>query len=286
MLNRWIGILSILCMLSANFALVWHDFLPVWLADAPPSTDAEMLRSGERRAVQYGIFGAAGGRLGTSWTVSDRYGDTVHVWSVTAIDTNFLRISSRSGQIVSEIRLRYERGEPDSLDIAVRGLGFPMRLRGEDFSGDFACDWQFGEERGKLLLKQDALAGLRDAIRPFDRMPGLYVGRTWQIELFNPLAGVLPGLAGGSSTMGTMLVEVTGKETIDHPRTGAPVEVFVVEAPQARAWVAEDGRVLRQEVDMPVVGTLSLRDEPYEEQAHNAAAHPSWMRQDGEPNQP
>lgn len=280
MLNRWFGFFALICMVAANGALFWRDVLPGWLIDQPPAAAGETLNAGESLRLQLGIFDARGGRVGTSWTAIDRFDESVHVWSLTALDGMRLPVGPAGGvpPVLSEIRLRYVNDQPDTLDIDVRGLGVPLWLRGENFSGEFACEWRLAHERGEFILPQHALAGLRDMIRPFDRLPGLYVGRTWQVELFNPLAGMLPGFGRAGGTLDTMLVRVTGREKMTHPLTGAPVEVFVVEAAQARAWVADDGKVLRQEVDLPLIGALTLIDERYDESAQRFATQPHFWR--------
>ncbi len=62
----------------------------------------------------------------------------------------------------------------------------------------------------------------------------------------------------------SVLVRVTGTESIEH--NGRVVEAFRVEADRAVAWVTSDGRVLRQEVDLPLLGRLTLIDEPFDQQ--------------------
>jgi hypothetical protein len=42
------------------------------------------------------------------------------------------------------------------------------------------------------------------------------------------------------------------------------VEAFVVEAEGMRAWVTPAGRVIRQEFELPLLGTLLLVEEPYD----------------------
>ena len=66
-----------------------------------------------------------------------------------------------------------------------------------------------------------------------------------------------------------MLIQVTGKEMITHG--GERIETFVVEGGGVTAWVAADGRVLRQEANLPLVGKLILLDEPYDDDAYAEA---------------
>ncbi len=283
MLNRWIGILSLLFMLSVNGALVWKVYLPQWLAGAPPKTDAELLRSGQERRVQHGIFGPGGYEVGRGWTVAHKYGQTLDFRSLVVIE--HLRLPHNLGHTVPlplslEMRITYETpAYPDQLEIQFRGLPMPLIVRGEYFSGDFPCEWKLGQMEGAFLLDSQQISTLGDVIRPFDRLPGLYEGMSWEVRLFDPLSQVLPGL-GWRPSVEAILVHVTRSEVIKHPHTGADVEVFVVEAPEARAWVAHDGRVLLQEVDLPIVGTLTLVDEPFDEASYEQAVLDSWQNEE------
>ena len=84
-----------------------------------------------------------------------------------------------------------------------------------------------------------------------------------------PLGQLLPGLDAAGLDLDSVLITVTGREIIDHH--DAKIEAYIVEGGGARAWVASDGRVLRQEVNLPLVGQITLRDEPYDELAFEEA---------------
>jgi len=67
-----------------------------------------------------------------------------------------------------------------------------------------------------------------------------------------------------------LLVEVTGEERIDTPDGG--VNCFVVDSPDARAWVDARGNVRAQEMNLPMLGTMRLQREPrFDEKAYNTA---------------
>jgi hypothetical protein len=99
-------------------------------------------------------------------------------------------------------------------------------------------------------------------IRRFDRLPNLHVGQSWRIKLLDPLALLTPDLAEADMELEPIIVQVTRTEEIEH--RGRKIETFVVEGADATAWVADDGRVLRQEVQVPLIGKLVLLDEPYD----------------------
>ena len=54
-------------------------------------------------------------------------------------------------------------------------------------------------------------------------------------------------------------------EQIEH--AGAMVQAFVLQAEKLQAWVTPEGRVIRQELELPLFGTLTLVDEPYDAEA-------------------
>jgi len=51
------------------------------------------------------------------------------------------------------------------------------------------------------------------------------------------------------------------------------VEAFVIEAERLRAWVSREGRVIRQEFELPLVGKLTLVDEPYDDELRQRVLH-------------
>ena len=111
-------------------------------------------------------------------------------------------------------------------------------------------------------MPAEATRALGDVIRPFDGLTGLEVGRTWRVRLLNPLAGMIPDW--GARLMGnqSIVVRVTGKEQV--PYRDEMVEAYVVEAEKIRAWMTADGRLIRQEYEVPLIGRLVLIDEPFD----------------------
>jgi hypothetical protein len=271
MLNRWIGITTAALMLSVNTLLVVRDVLPCWLAGDPPQAEIELLQPGEQRRTQVSIYNKVGQRVGRSWTHS-KCGSTlltVDTWTVLyPIDLPRDVVTPRLS-IHTNVVYHHDTWV-DSLRIDVHGFSdmrggdVPIGLRGERVPpDDFPCQWQVGEQRGTLVLDADAIRVLGDVVHPFDRLPGLYVGQAWRLELLNPLTRLLPGFRDSPVATSSVLVRVTGTESIEH--NGQLVEAFRVEAEKAVAWVASDGRVLRQEVDLPLLGRLTLIDEPFDE---------------------
>lgn len=276
MLNRWIGIVSAAGMILANAALLSRDVLPDWRAGDPPPSEPLLLEPGESRQVQVGIHHADGRRLGTSWTCSRRPGadGIVMVTNTTVLDPIPLagRVATPRVRIEMNLTYRSDEARVDEMKFTIVGLSQPVSIHAETMlSGEFPCKWQIGPQEGKVMLDAQAPVLLGDAIRPFDRLPDLYVGRSWHLKLLDPLAHILPELKTSGLSLETTLVQVTRHEELEHG--GQQVDTLVVEGAGATAWVAHDGRVLRQEVTLPLIGRLVLLDEPYDDDARRNAVH-------------
>jgi len=263
MINRWIGIVSATLMLTANAMLVTRDVLPSWLASEPPRARALDLKAGDEINQQYGIFDGMDRRLGFSWTRSSKSLDVLTSQTVTVIHPLTLT-EVRLPAVTIELVLTYVEGEtPDSLGMRIRGLGTRIEVRGEKVSaGSFPCEWRIGEQRGSFVLDPQATRSLGDSIRPFDGLTGLYEGQSWRIRLLNPLAAIIPGAEAERLATREVLVRVTGVETIE--TMNGPLETHVVAAENVRGWFATDGRLVRQEVTVPLFGVLRMQEEPYD----------------------
>ncbi len=278
MVNRWIGILCIACMLSANTALIITDVVPGWFAGDPPRIEALKLEPGQILRVQVGIYNQHGHRIGASWMQARPLGDLVNV----RVRTHLWPIALPGGVSTPEVLVRsslaYTKdGRLDKLNLRVDGLGVPIVLEGESFGApEFPMQWQVGDQIGKLTLPAEATRALGDVIRPFDTLPNLFVGRTWRLELIDPLSKLMPGLTNNLVETSSVLVRVVAEEQIKH--LGEMVDVFRVESHKVKAWVTAGGRVIRQEVELPLFGTLILVDEPYNEREFHEDPDPVYER--------
>jgi hypothetical protein len=145
-----------------------------------------------------------------------------------------------------------------------------LRLHGERFPADFSFTLETRRimRSFKIPLAEGRI--ISGGFNPFSQLSGIQVGQRWRMQVFNPVAV----LTGFGDRFVPMVVAVTGKETIIVD--GAPVECFVVEAPNARAWVDGRGAVREQEVTLPVLGSLRIvRETVYDDEARRAAR---WKR--------
>lgn len=262
MTNRLFGIATITLMLVANAALIARDILPSWLASDPPEPAALQLADREEVNVQFGIFNHEQ-RIGYAWVSHERSGELVTARYVTALLPLNLPGKVETPAFHVETTMRYRGAKHlEELRVGVFGLGLPVTFTGEFYPPDeFACEWQVDERRGELVLPADATRAMGDVLRPFDGLTGLEVGQTWRVNMINPLAGVIPGWADRMMSSQGVLARVVAKATIEH--RGETIETFVVATDRARAWVTPDGRVIRQELELPLLGDIRLEEEPF-----------------------
>lgn len=269
MLNRWAGITLAAFMLVANGVIVFRDIVPMYLTGDPPKSMATTVASGKDENVQVGIFNEQERLMGRAWTTCRRSSgsEIVYVDSITVLEPIALPTGVTTPRVRIETSLTYKLPDArvDSLQFSVHGLpDTAVSLKGENMpSNEFPCIWQVGRESGRFIIPSELTRALGDAIKPFDRLPELYVGRVWQLKLLNPVDLLTPGIkATDQLDMQTILVRCSGSETLRVD--GRDVETFVVEAPGVKANATRDGRVLRQEVHLPFLGTLILKDEPFD----------------------
>lgn len=272
-MNRLIGIAALLAMIVANIALITRDVIPAWTAGEPPAPIAYDLDTGWIKVSQTGIYDVKGSVLGHVWTETWRDRKAVFVDSMTVLN----EFESGGQTLVPALRIDTklvynEEQLLERLSVDVRGFGLPIQLRGEYRPPeDFACNWTFDEQRGAFTIPADATRAMGDLRSPFQGMADLKVGQVWRHELFDPLSAMLPGFGGQAMRPQSIIVSVTGTEKIMH--NGMAVRAFVVEGnDNIRAWISPLGDVLRQEVTVPVLGRITLVDEPFDDNARSAAS--------------
>jgi hypothetical protein len=276
MINRLLGIVTSAAMIVAMVALIRRDIVPYWTAGDPPTPGPQTLKPGERQVVQFGIYDERQQLVGRSWTESVRIGERGSIQSFTDTVLEPIVIPLPGGVVETprvhiEIDVSYEQNKRvvDGLDCEIHGIGLPISLHAEALpTGEFPCQWQVGDRIGSIVLDSEAPAALGDVIRPFNRLPNLYVGQSWRHDLLDPLSQVISQIVPGFNAEGVnlepILIKVTGRERIerrDHGEVRA-VNAFVVEGGDVKAWVADDGQTIKQEVNLPILGrwTVILED--------------------------
>jgi hypothetical protein len=253
-----IGVLIIIVWGAAAAALIRRDVLPFWYAEqratGAPQEDGEF---------QLGVF-LGDRRVGTSWTKSVRNVSLTNVNSATVLETSIIPlpvVKQRMGsRILFDTTLNFQTGGAlSSFDTQVYGLPVsPIRLEGQLLGIDYSCVARFGDVQQKFSIDARLSRELGESLRPFTNLSDLKVGQSWQLNIIDPislLSGVTPDFR-------RVLVRVTRRETIQ--LDGRSASCFRVESDMAVAWVNDEGRVLKQTIQMPLIGTITLLDEPYD----------------------
>ncbi|MCG3136996.1 MAG: hypothetical protein HJJLKODD_00837 [Phycisphaerae bacterium] len=237
--------------------LTTRDALPRWFAEPPPAPASELWLRENGREFQYGIYGANEVLCGNGWTVYEGRGevimrtDVLVLNQVEMINTLF---------ITSEMTFLNET-ELDRVDLRMAGMPAAIRLMGERQGPKFAFSLEVGNyPKQEFVLEAEAAQTLSDIIKPFSTLRNLEVGKSWKIHVIDPLSLI----KGGKGKLKALVAEVTGRERIQVQ--GRAVECFVVECSGSRAWVDLNGRVWRQESELPGLGRLVIVDQPFQEE--------------------
>lgn len=252
--------------------LVARDVWPAWRADDPPRVrPGDWIEEADRHA---------------QFTVADEFGPIGTIWTRAVVDRDSLQ---RYDTILLD-ELRMSGGVPlaaigplkltvDStfsaeglLDEFTATVESPivekMRLHGERFYADFSFTFSAGSEAREQAFKMPLVDGglIGGALSPFASLSGLRVGRSWRMQVFNPIAA----LTGAGDRFLPVLMTVTGREAL--PVGNGRRNCYVIESPNTKVWVDERGSVLRQETALPLVGRILItREDTYDEDAHAAA---------------
>jgi hypothetical protein len=266
---RWLFIAVTVLWLVAMTALIRRDVWPAWTAQEAPRMEASLFgKPGDVRREQFGILDADDERIGTAWG-EVQVGDNGRA-SVTGV------ILVDGLTLIPPVRVESntefdDHGELDSFHLDVYGVPMTViSVQGERRGIYFPCEMQIGPVHRQTNLEVSASRMIGESLRPFAVLPKLHVGQSWRMQILDPLSAMQ---GGRKAEFKSVVAEVTGKEAITTEETGK-VECFVVEVrgQRAKAWVAPDGRVLRQEVAVPGVKKLTLQAEEYRKERRDEAA--------------
>ncbi len=264
-MNRMVGTVVCVAWLVAMTALVRRDVLPFWSAQEAPAR----LSPGE--AFQVAIHNDTGTRIGTTWITTTPTTDLMTVHSTTALDLRLIDGLGPLGmRLLCDTCLTYlADGALDQFRLRVQGVGVPIEVVGERCGREFACTTTFGQAKSTLVIDGRLSECLAETLRPFTCLKDLKVGQRWRIRLLDPLSL----LRGQGPDFSMRLATVTGREAIKH--AGRDVSCFRIETDGTVAWADETGRILRQEIRLPVLGRWILTDEPFDRNARRAAEEAS-----------
>ena len=260
-MNRILGIVITVVWVAAMAALVARDMIPFWRAQEPPS----QLATDEDRQV--GIVDSRGRRLGTTWITTRRTPSEITVQSSTLLNlAGVLPMLRLTKDVLIDNTLTYgPDGGVDQFDFAVHGAEFPIHITGERYGADFACKATLAGMTHTIPLDARLSSYLGETLRPFTHLAGLHVGQSWRLRLLDPIALLIRQQV----EFDVRLVTVTAREPIQHGNE--TVDCFRVETEGSVAWADDRGRVLRQEIEMPIIGKWVLVDEPFDASARAKA---------------
>ncbi|HEX3871139.1 MAG TPA: hypothetical protein VHV77_11915 [Pirellulales bacterium] len=290
MTSRWFNVTVVVFWLTTMGWLVQEKILPTLIVGNPPSYRT-LAEDAEDHAAPVGWTISLNDRpLG--WAISrvQNFAPGGHEFRsrirlsrvpLAAMTPNwvssFVRMLQRAGDL-PDLRLEVDA----TTTLAVDPLGRPLVLNslatighatnGRIRPGDLFNIRMDGRIEGQRLhltvksgelsyettayLPMDALMG--DALSPQARLPGLRIGQKWTTPVYSPFRSP-------SSPLEVLQASVQRREEItwNDEITSTLVVVFARDAggdlssgePQGRAWVANDGRVLRQELNL---GTTRL----------------------------
>jgi len=268
----------IVLWLSAMATLFVQDVLPSWTAQSVPPFSPGLVAEQDQ---QCGIFLSNGTQIGRAWSsVEVNSSSFTASLSGTVLIEGLPLINAIRIETVSEFDAE---GSLDSFNLRVfgvripgvrRGPGARIRVHGERRGIYFPCEMQFGTLRKEANLDVSASRLIGDSLRPFSYLPTLSVGQAWRMQILDPVAVALTG----KTQFKSIIARVTGVERI--AEGGKEIDCFVVETSpdKTKAWVDKVGRVVRQEVELPGVGTIILREEEYKKELRMDAAKrvPAW----------
>ncbi len=250
---RPVGISIVLFWAVSTGWLIWKDIIPAWTAQEPPRVvAADWIRQYGENA-QFGIFDHKDRRVGSIWT-SYRGGT-----STDREDDIFIDRAPIVGPMHLHLVSLFDiEGRLDEFDADIFALDQHVQIHGERFPTQFAFRMSTGTAVHRFKVHLSRAGRFSEAFRPFDSMPNLEVGQSWQMQVLNPIAMI----TGTGDEFLPMLVRVAGREKrmID----GGPKECFIVETATATAWVdVSSGVVWEQQVKLPF-GTYNIRYESYD----------------------
>lgn len=259
-MNRAFGAIITLLWLGFMAALVQRDVLPYWFAQEPPK---QLVAQGEFQvAIRNGDR-----QIGTTWVIARSMQRLATVQSTTLLNVHALSgIPLFSGEIGTETDLSYdESGQLSNFIFSIYGAGVPIRVSGERYAGDYAITAKLGAMTQFMSFDGQASRSLGDSLRPFTHLHGLTIGQTWRIRFLDPISL----LKGETPEFEMRLVKVTARENIKHG--GKDVLCYRVETDGTTAWADDTGRVLRQEVNIPLLGKWTMTDEKFDKAAYEDA---------------
>jgi hypothetical protein len=303
--SRWFNTAVVVFWVATMSWLVKEKVLPPFVIGDPPSYLEIVAAQNRELPVGWEVF-LDGRRIGWALTetkrqptgLTDIHGrahfDTL---PIQAVMPGWLRPVSRLlGKPPQELRM--DGRSELSIDTFGRLLRFDSAVRVEPWEeivsirgtvdeGQLKCDVRSGELSFAYIFPLPPRSLLSDALSPQSRLPGLHVGQTWSVPVFNPL---------WPSTSPIEIIRATVEDSESILWGGVKTETRRVvyrrdpgngpkgsQKPQGQLWVGRDGAVLRQEVMLSNSTIRFVRMSDSEAAQLVDDAGPQWWIFDGRP---
>ena len=250
MFTKTTGWLVIPLWIIAMSWLVAHDVLPAWRAQDPPPFVASDWLKLHGKKTQYALR-LDGERIGAIWT------DYPVLDEGASQRRDLIWIDRCPIPTVAPLRIRVDstftgNGVLDELKVKISNRHGEIDLRGERFHSDFSFTLQSGPNERAFKLPLADGGFISERLQPFSHLGDLELGQSWRMQVFNPIAAVT-GIGNRFSSVVVEVVDASVQQTPD-----GPLQCFLVQSDRMQAWIDEHGLVVRQEVDIPGIGTLRL----------------------------
>ncbi len=246
---RWSGWIIVPFWLATMSWLFAHDvYSALTAAEAPTLSMTDASRRANAR-TQFTILDASDRELGSIWSVV-LPGDSAprredFIW----LDQLPLPIGPVRIRVDSTFT---DQGALDEFSVSADCPGATASIHGERFYAafSFTLEGWIGDRRINENFKIPLSDGesLSASVHPFLPLTGLEVGRSWQMQVLNPLSAI----TGMGAKFDSVLVTVIDRETIS--TAAGMIACYVVQAPRAKAWIDDVGVVQAQEVELPMLG--------------------------------
>jgi hypothetical protein len=270
--SRWYSSAIVMLWLSTMSWLVWQKVLPPMLVGEPPKQQEVLAARSHELPVGWDIS-FNGRNLGWAMSTVQRRLDGGLVLRglahfnelpVNEITPGWIQTLFKLAEH-SAARIRLDARSSVVLDCEGRPTGFRSVVELPPLGDTIELDGQIEGTRMNLVARSGefsfttqthlpvgALVG--DTLAPQTQLPGLHLGQTWTVPVLSPLRPPNSPVEILRATVERMVVYSWEGVTYDTwlvvYRAESGLSLLGGARPQGRAWVRQDGMVLRQEVNL------------------------------------
>lgn len=253
MFSKYTGFLLIPFWMASMSWLFYHDVWPAWSAQQAPNLNVDAWLKIDQRERQWSIL-QQGRRVGTIWSTTRIDEETITRDDIVVV-REFINIPGPF-RFDTHMTLRAD-GLLDEFTLFVRGPAFSVDLHGERFHSDFSFELSTGAMTRNFKVPIAKAGMISGAFSPIAQLDEVEVGQRWRMQVTNPLNT----LTGMGDPFISVVVEVTGLEDIS--TYVGTIPCHIIESPMVKAWVSEQGTVMRQEITIAGAGSYTIEAEAF-----------------------